>query len=181
MSVNSLIFRNNSGEEELLEEKRRGREGGEIWKWRKWGIKGGGSVIRGTSVSGVMGLALLSHVLMRRCYRRNCAKLRLTLYAIFKRWSVKLCSESNPPLFGKTLSNLWRWNILDIYSGRIGHSQVTSMHSKSSLRLKGWWNIWGGGGVKYFDQQDGVFLNESHIAEHVFSFLWKCHSLTLSH
>lgn len=30
--------------------------------------KGGGRVMWGTSVSGVMGLALLSHVLMERCY-----------------------------------------------------------------------------------------------------------------
>lgn len=41
-------------------------EGGEILKWREWGIKGGGRVMRGTS--GVMGLALLSHVLIEHCY-----------------------------------------------------------------------------------------------------------------
>lgn len=44
---------------------------------------------QGTSVSGVVALALLSHVLIQKAKR---AKLRLRLYVMLKRWSAELCS-----------------------------------------------------------------------------------------
>lgn len=66
------------------------------------------------------------------------AKSRLTLYVMPTRWSTEFCSESNPPLFNKTPTNLEQWNISDLYSDGIEHCQVNLMHPKCFDRFQGY-------------------------------------------
>lgn len=87
------------------------------------------------------------------------AKSELTLYVMLGRWRAELCSESNAPLFNKTTTNLWRWNILDIYFDGIGCHQVNSVHPKCFDRFQGYWSILMKVGAKYFDKQNAVIQN----------------------
>lgn len=68
---------------------RGGRQGDEGYKC-KWGH----------------GFSIAQSCSHRVLLQADCAKWRLTLNVMHERWSAELCSESNPPLFNKTPTNL---------------------------------------------------------------------------